>query len=219
MYINTNMEKIEITLEDIFKQGNIKIAIEELMSKKNSCGDDGVWLYDLEEFWKGNGQQIVRQIEEKKYEPQLVHEKIIVSANGKRRKISLMSSVDRLIQRAIVQGMGAKIEHIFSEYSFAYREGKGTDAAVKCAAEYIESGREYVVELDVKDFFNELNQELLLELLKNLIADENLYFLLEKYIVCQVESDYKMLQKTKGIIQGAPISPLLSNLYLTSLDR
>ena len=198
---------------------NVQKAIIDLQTKKNACGDDGVWLYDLEEFWNNNGQRIVRQIEEKKYIPQIVHEKIIVSANGKRRKIALMSSVDRMIQRAILQAVKDEVETAFSKYSFAYRNEMGTESAAKCAAEYIESGKEYVVELDVKDFFDEIDHSLLLKILDNIVVDKNLYFLLEQYIVCRVESDYKLEQKHRGIVQGAPISPILSNIYLTEMDH
>jgi group II intron reverse transcriptase/maturase len=209
---------IKSGINDIFKTNNVRNAIAELQTKKNACGDDGVWLYDLEKFWNVNGQKIVNQIHDKKYIPQIVHEKIIVSANGKRRKIALMSSVDRMIQRAVLQIIKEEVEKLFSKYSFAYRDEKGTDTAIKCAAEYIESGKEYVVELDVKDFFDEISHKILLETLKDAIEDESLYFLLEQYIVCRVESDYKLEQKHKGIVQGAPISPMLSNIYLTEFD-
>lgn len=211
--------KITVGINDIFKSSNVRNAIIDLQTKKNACGDDGVWLYDLEEFWNNNGQRIVKQIKEKKYIPQIVHEKIIVSANGKRRKIALMSSVDRMIQRAILQAIKNEAEKNFSEYSFAYRDEMGTESAAKCAAEYIESGREYVVELDVKDFFDEIDHSFLLKTLENIIEDESLYFLLEQYVVCRVESDYKLEQKHIGIIQGAPISPMLSNIYLTEFDH
>jgi len=206
------------TMEEILKDENINTAIAYLKTKKNATGDDHVWLHELDQYWRLNKETISKSLLEKRYRPQVVHEKVITMANGKHRKIALMSSVDRLLLRAILQVIEEPCEKMFSSGSFAYQTGRGIDQAIRRAADYIESGRKYVVELDVKNFFDTIEHNRLLGQLKKLIGDERLYVLLEKYIVCTVESDYKLVQKNCGIIQGSPLSPLLSNLYLTEFD-
>lgn len=211
--------KWDITVDNLFAEKNINTAIEFLKTKKNTCGDDGVWLHELEEFWKINSESFIKAIKQKNYTPQIVHEKILITANGKHRKIALISSVDRMVLRAILKILQETLESSFSQYSYAYQYGKGIDQAVKCAAEYIESGYEYVVEIDLKDFFEKINHSILLRILREHIADDSFYVLLERYIVCRVETDYQVIQKSEGLIQGSPISPFLSNLYLTDFDK
>lgn len=211
--------KINITVDDVLKEENVNIAIEFLKSKKNVCGDDGVFLHELDEFWKINGNSLKEEIKQGNYIPQIVHEKVITMANGKHRKIVLMASVDRMLLRAIMQVIQNPIETNFSEYSFAYQRGKGSSEAVKYAAEYMEAGYEWVVEVDVRDFFDRINHLLLLKILRENLMDDALYTLVEKYIVCRVESDYQVIQKNIGISQGSPLSPLLSNLYLMEFDK
>lgn len=103
-------------------------------------------------------------------------------------------------------------------YSFAYQQGKGIDLAVACAAEYIRMGREYVVEIDIKDFFESIDHVCLLPQMECLFGESVLYNLLVKYVACSVESDCCIQKKTCGLLQGSSLSPLLSNLYLTDLD-
>lgn len=208
-----------IDVNAILSDENIISAIEYLKTKKNVCGDDGVWLHDLDNYWNFNKAALRACIRNKEYIPQLVHEKVITMPNGKHRPICLFSSVDRMILRAVLQIIQIPIEKQFSGYSFAYQMGKGVEQAIRCSAEYIEKGYEYIVKIDIEDFFDNINHEILLNYLRIQIKDSILYELLEKYISCDIEKDCRLQKKTCGILQGSPISPLLSNLYLTELDK
>lgn len=163
--------KLLQTIEEIFGEENVSSAIKFLQKKNNTAGDDGVRLHDLEEYWSINKEAILASIQTGSYEPQIVHEKIIVQANGKHRKISLFSSVDRLILRILQQSLQPIVDGESSQYSFAYQIGKGIVEAVKCAASFIECGKEYVVELDVRDFFEYINHDRLLHILRNKLED------------------------------------------------
>lgn len=209
---------LEKNTDAIFSDEAIYEAISFLRSKKNACGDDGIWLRDLEDYWELNGEKIINEIRKGMYKPQIVHEKVIVRADGKHRSISLLSSVDRLLLRVLQQSLQEAFEKEFSQYSFAYQAEKGVIDAVKCAASYIQSGKEYVVELDIKDFFDNIDHERLVEILHQFIKDSKLFVLLEKYIRCTVESDFRMEKKKCGVLQGSSISPVLSNLYLHEFD-
>lgn len=139
-------------MNKILSNENMTKAIEYLRTKRNACGDDGIWLHDLADYWKWNKDALKASIKNEIYEPQLIHEKVILMPNGKHRKISLFSSVDRMLLRAILQVIQIPLEQGFSKYSFAYQQGTGIDLAVACSAEYIKTGKEYVVEIDIKDF-------------------------------------------------------------------
>lgn len=210
--------KLIQTIEEVFGNENVSSAVEFLKRKNNAVGDDGVRLHDLAEYWSINKDAILSSIQTSSYNPQIVHEKIIVQANGKRRKISLFSSIDRLLLRVLQQSLQPSVDAESSQYSFAYQIGKGIVEAVKCAASFIECGKEYVVELDIKDFFEYINHDRLLHILRNKVEDARVYDLLKKYIECIVESDFQLTKKKCGVIQGSAISPLLSNLYLQEFD-
>lgn len=207
-----------LKLKQVLEQENIQQAIEYLLTKKNACGDDGVFLHELQNYWEWNGEKIISQISHYEYYPQLIHDHMIVTGSGKHRIISHISSIDRLLLRSLHQVLSPYFENLFSKYSFAYQIGKGTDSAVKCATDYISAGKEYVVELDVQDFFDNIVHEKLLATLSKYIQDKRLLVLLERYIVCKVEYDCSVQMKCAGLMQGNPLSPLLSNLYLTEFD-
>jgi len=207
-----------VTLERVLERENMQQAIEYLRLKKNACGDDGVWLHGLEEYWEWNGDTIRGQIQREEYYPQIIHDRMILTGVGKRRIISHMSSVDRLLVRAIYQEMLQWTEARFSKFSFAYQSGKGTTAAVQCAANFISEGKKYVVELDVKDFFDSILHDKLMPMLNGYVEDRKLLILLERYIVCKVEYDCNVRTKTKGLLQGNSLSPMLSNIYMTEFD-
>ncbi len=211
-------EALVDVLSEIFADSNIAKAIEHLKTKKNTCGDDSVWLHSLDEYWKWNGDAVVKDVRNGSYEPGLIHERMIITGNGKRRIISMMSSLDRLIVRAINQILQEKIDSIFSEYSYAYRNDKGAEAAALTALEYIEAGNQFVVEIDINNFFDNIKHSILLKELKKHITNQALFNLLEKYIVCRVEYDCEIHQKNVGLVQGNALSPLLSNIYLNMLD-
>lgn len=210
---------MNFSINTILSDENILQAIEFLKTKKNACGDDGIWLHDLEDYWNRNKSVLRATIKNEIYNPQMVHEKVILMPNGKHRKIALLSSIDRMLLRAILQVIQVPVEQEFSKYSFAYQQGKGVDSAVMSSAAYIQMGKEYVIEIDIKDFFDSIDHEYLLSKIKCLLADSALYNLLVKYIACRVETDCLIQTKTSGLLQGSSLSPLLSNLYLTELDN
>ena len=125
---------MNFSINTILSDENILQAIEFLKTKKNACGDDGIWLHDLEDYWNRNKSVLRATIKNEIYNPQMVHEKVILMPNGKHRKIALLSSIDRMLLRAILQVIQVPVEQEFSKYSFAYQQGKGVDSAVMSSA-------------------------------------------------------------------------------------
>ncbi len=219
MFIVMGVELMGISIEEVLSEENIAEAMSFLMEKRDSCGIDGVMLSDLPDYLEVNKERIYDSILTCKYEPGIVKLSEIVNSKKKHRTISLMNSIDRLIYRALLQVMAPLWEPLFSAHSYAYQENKGVKQALDAAAEYIKAGNEWIAEIDIHSYFDNINHGLMLEKLKEKIDDEAIMSLLVGYIKCTVAEEYDYHQKDKGLLQGGPLSPLLSNIYLNDLDQ
>ena len=206
-------------MEMVLDEANIRRAIDELLERKNTCGVDGVYASGFEDYWKLNGKEIVAAVREGRYYPDNVRETEILKKNGGKRLISCYTCTDRVILRAIKSVIEPLWEGKFSANSFAYQKGKGVVAAVNQAAEYIREGYRWVLELDIEDFFDAINLEQLFEKICGSISDEYLTALIKKYLYCTIQCDYNIRNRVRGIVQGNPLSPLFSNIYMDSFDR
>lgn len=205
-------------ITELLSNHNQKEAMKNLLEKKDSCGTDGVYLSHFSEYWEQNKERILKEILDGIYSPGLIKTTEIINANGKRRVISIMNTQDRFICRMIAQKFRRYLEPTFLENSQAYQENKGIVSATEKARNYIEQGNRIVVEIDIKDFFDTISLSKLMELLKNLVTDQRVLNLISSYMYCRLLIDEEVLEKEKGLVQGNPISPILSNLYLHSLD-
>lgn len=153
------------------------------------------------------------------YSPGIVKQREIVSKIGKHRIISQMNTVDRFLLRAVAQVISARVDSEFSEHSYAYRENKGTLAAAEYAASCMQEGKRWSAELDIQHFFDCIPHDHLIEKLRRYVKDERVMNLIISFLHCTIEDDYRISQKTLGIVQGSPLSPVLSNLYLNDIDQ
>ena len=206
------------TLEELLSKKNQSMAFSYLSKKKDGCGKDGMKLSRLQEYWELNKERICQEIGEGIYTPGIVEMYEILKPNGKKRTLSKWNSIDRFITRLLEQKLTRYIEPTFLENSLAYQEGKGVLCAVMKAKEYIEKGYEYVMEIDIKDYFDNIPINRLEMLIAERISDERVLNLIKKYLNCKVSKDGIISMKEKGLVQGCSISPVLSNLYLHELD-
>ena len=172
---------MEIRIENVLSDENLVLAKESLQGKRDSCGVDGIKISMFDDYWKVNGEKIKQEIYAGKYVPGIVKLHEIVNAKQKRRSISLMNTVDRFIYRALMQEMSRFWEPLFSEYAYAYREGKGIQQAIKQAATYIEIGYKWSAEIDIKNYFDNINQGKLLSKVQEYIQDLRVFDLLISY--------------------------------------
>ena len=208
-----------ITLNDVLNEANIKEAMAHLMDKPDSAGTDGIKLSRLNEYWTINGSSIMKKIRECCYKPGIVRQREVVNKDQKKRMVSNFNAIDRLLMRAISQVFNEQLDSIFSMNTFAYRPGKGVTAAVEQAASFLESGYCWVAELDIHDYFNSIDQDLLMTKLAQLFHDKPLITLISEYMKCDVDNGDELKAITKGLITGSPISPILSNIYLNEFDH
>ena len=211
------MEKV--MLEQILEEENIAEALEDLKSKNNNCGSDGVMITELPSYWEINKKRIIKDLLGGDYQPGVVKNTEIVDYKNKRRMITILNSVDRLILRAILQKLRPVLDGKLLPCCYAFREGKGVKEAVEKTCEYLNEGCSYMAKTDIKDFFDNIDLTHMTGILDGLIHDTALARLLKKFLYVKVDDSGKISEKRKGLIQGSPLSPVFSNLYLTTFDR
>lgn len=206
-------------MEKLFSEERLKDAVEKLLLKKDSCGIDGICISQYKEYFELNGEAIRNRLVTGEYQPDAVLLVELLKKNGKKRKISKYTCTDRVILEIIKQELTPYWEGKFSQYSFAYQKEKGVQDAVRQCAKYMEAGNKWVVELDIKDFFDSINTERMLFLLRSVVDHPLLLELLHKYLYIYVQDDEKKYRKTVGLVQGSPLSPLFSNIYMQEFDE
>ena len=206
------------SIDELLSKRNQRLALEHLETKKDGCGIDGVHISEFKEYWEMNHERIEEEIRNGSYVPGIIMTYEILNGHGKRRIVSSLNVTDRFITRLISQKLKRYMEPMFLQNSYAYQENKGIVQAVTKAKEYAECGNHIVVEVDFKNYFDNIPLEKMLEIVSQYIKDEKVYSLIKAYLFCKVEVDDKITDKSIGLVQGNSMSPILSNLYLHSLD-
>lgn len=206
-------------INELLSKANQQNALNYFKNKKKGKGIDGVPVSELEEYWNLNKDTIIESIKNQSYEPGIIKNTAILNGKGKRRVISVLNTVDRFITRLLAQKLDRYYKDYFLENSFAYQSNKGIQEAVKKAQSYLNTGMTVKVEVDLKDFFEEISIERLLGILRADIINPAVITLISSYLYCTVLNDGEIEKKKKGLVQGNSMSPVLSNIYLINLDR
>lgn len=208
-----------ITIDSVLSKKNVNRALVHLNSKDKGVHSSEKRETEISEFWASNGERVSEMIRKKTYMPGSVTMFEIVNGKGRKRVVSRLNEADQLINRLLAQKLNDFFNPMFLPQSHAYQPDKGVLTASNMARDYIEAGCEIVAEIDIESYFDRIPIDRLLRLLRDHIRDEAVLTLLERYLYCTVTRDGVAEKKTIGIIQGMSISPVLSNLYLHSLDQ
>ena len=208
-----------LTLSEVFSEKRMRAAMEHLLTKNNSKGPDGMPLHEIQNYWKLNKEAIREMAEHNALPVAAAREMEIIQGNGKRRSIVQMNGLDRLILRSLSQLFQEEWEPYLSPHSFAFRKDRGLHGAVKQLVSYVSQGCEWVAEIDIQNYFDSINQERLLTILRERIEDNALIKLIHHYLRVKLIKEDSAEIKTRGLLQGSPLSPVLGNIYLDSLDK
>lgn len=211
----TNMK----LLDKILSKENLNKAYEQVYKNKGASGVDGVTVDELFLYIKEHKEEIIRQIRNRKYRPQPVRRVEIPKENGKMRKLGIPSVIDRVIQQAIVQVLTPMYEEIFSNNSYGFRPKRSCEMAVIRALECFNDGYDWIVDIDLQSFFDEVNQDKLIGIIRRTVKDGEVVSLIRKFLQSGVMVNGVLQPTNKGTPQGGNLSPLLSNIMLNELDK
>jgi RNA-directed DNA polymerase len=206
-------------IEQVLNRHNMMRALWQVKSNKGSAGADGMPASELYVYLTKNRMQIESDIRTGKYLPQAILGVKILKDNGKTRLLGIPTVVDRLLQQAVGQVLAAKFEVEFEDYSYGFRPNKKAQRAVLKSQEYINFGLNHIVDIDLKTFFDEVDHSLLLQLLYRKVKCPITLRLIRKWLRAPILIDGKLTKRRKGVPQGSPLSPLLSNIMPNELDR
>lgn len=206
-------------LEEILARDNMLLAYKKVKANGGAGGIDGVTTGEVRDYLIKNWTSIREKIRERKYRPQPVLRVEIPKPNGGVRKLGIPTVVDRVIEQAIVQVLTPIVEPYFSEYSYGFRPKRCAQQAVLKLLEYFNDGYTYVVDIDLEKFFDNVPQDKLMTLVRNIIHDPDTESLIHKYLKAGVMVKGKYEATNVGTPQGGNLSPLLSNIMLNELDK
>lgn len=206
-------------LEKILDRENLNRAYKRVKANKGAPGVDGMTVEAALPWLKEHGKELTESIRQGKYKPDPVRRKEIPKPDGGVRKLGIPSVKDRVVQQAVAQKLMPIYEPLFSEGSYGYRPGRSAQDAIYKIRGYAEDGYEWAVLLDLSKYFDTLNHEKLLNLLREEINDERVIQLVKRFLKSGVMENGVVMATEEGSPQGGPLSPLLANIYLNKFDH
>lgn len=206
-------------MEKILDKDNMNEAFKRVKKNKGSHGIDGLTIDELQEYLSEHGEELRKAILEGNYTPNPVRRVEIPKDDGKKRKLGIPTVVDRVIQQSITQVLSPIFEKTFSDNSFGFRPKRSCHGALKRCQEYINTGYKWAVDIDLASYFDTVNHDKLIGLIYKEVKDIRVISLIRKYLQAGVMENGVVIETDEGVPQGGNLSPLLSNIMLTELDR
>lgn len=209
------MELIEV----ILSKENLNRAYKKVVANKGASGVDGITVEELGDYIRENREKIIASLRNRTYMPKPVRRVYIPKDNGKKRPLGIPTALDRTIQQAIAQPISDIYEEIFSDYSYGFRPGRSCHDAIRQALEYLNDGYEWVVDIDIEQFFDKVNHDKLIQILREQVNDSTTLNLIRKYLKAGVMENSLEKATITGVPQGGPLSVVCSNIYLDKLVK
>jgi RNA-directed DNA polymerase len=213
-------EDHEGLLELTLWSDNMHQAWRVVKANDGAAGADGKDIAQTAQHLKQHWPTIARQIRRGQYRPGPIREVQIPKPDGGQRTLGIPNVQDRLIQQALLQVLQERFDPEMSPHSYGYRPGRSAHQAIQAAQGFVRQGKSWVVDVDLKDFFNQIDHDILMREVGKQVLDRKLRRLIALYLRAPTrDAQGQQRKRTRGVPQGAPLSPLLSNIYLDLLDQ
>lgn len=206
-------------IEKILSEDSIDEAIEKVVSNKGAAGVDSMTTAEVESYYFTHGFEIITQIKNKIYKPLPVRRVYIPKPNGKKRPLGIPAVKDRVIQQSLAQALSDIYEPHFSDYSYGFRKGRSQHDAMNKVLEYLNDGYEWVIDLDIEKYFDTVNHDKLVSILRERVKDDITLHLIRSILKSGIMEDGLVSPSEEGVPQGSPVSCVLSNIYLDKFDK
>jgi group II intron reverse transcriptase/maturase len=213
-----NGDNVEL-LEKVLSIDNMFDACGRVVRNGGSAGVDGMTVEELQPYLIQHYRELVESIRGGWYQPKPVKRVEIPKPDGGKRQLGVPTVIDRMVQQALVQVLQPVFEATFSDSSYGFRPKRSAHQAIEQARRYGEEGNTWVVDLGLEKYFDTVNHDVLIKLVREVIKDEAVIALIKKFLKSGVMADGLVSQSEQGTPQGGNLSPLLSNVYLTKFDR
>jgi RNA-directed DNA polymerase len=212
-------EMNQMNMEAILEMENMRAAYRVVRANDGAPGIDGMRVKEFGLSFARRWEVMRDKLKEGTYEPAPVLGVEIPKPNGGQRLLGIPSVQDRVIQQAMHQVMSPHFERKFSVHSYGFRPGRSAHDAVRAAREFIAEGKRWVVDIDLKAFFDQVDHDILMREVRKEVAERNVLKLIGKYLKAAMVTGGERRRRDKGTPQGGPLSPLLANIYLDPLDK
>ena len=206
-------------IEKILSEDSINEAIEKVVSNKGAAGVDSMTTAEVESYYFTHGFEIITQIKNKIYKPLPVRRVYIPKPNGKKRPLGIPAVKDRVIQQSLAHALSDIYEPHFSDYSYGFRKGRSQHDAMNKVLEYLNDGYEWVIDLDIEKYFDTVNHDKLVSILRERVKDDITLHLIRSILKSGIMEDGLVSPSEEGVPQGSPVSCVLSNIYLDKFDK
>ena len=193
--------------------------MKRVEANKGASGVDKMQVSELESYFKEHKEEIKTSIMEMKYKPQPVRRVYIPKPNGKKRPLGIPTVADRVIQQAVAQVLSQIYDSSFSENSYGFRPNRSAHDAIDKVLEYLNEGYEWVIDLDIEKYFDTVNHDKLISILREKVNDKTTLHLIRAFLRAGVMENGLVSPTEVGVPQGGPLSPILSNIYLDKFDK
>lgn len=212
-------EAVTGLMEEIVSRGNMMAAYSRVAANKGAPGIDNMPVAALKGFLHEQWARIREELLAGRYIPQPVRKVAIPKPGGGVRTLGIPTVLDRLIQQAVHQVLSRLFDPGFSSHSYGFRPGRSAHMAIKAARQYVAEGRRWVVDIDLEKFFDRVNHDILMSLVKRKVRDPQVLSLIDRYLKAGLFEGGIVTARVEGTPQGGPLSHLLSNILLDELDK
>ena len=206
-------------IEKILSEENLNEAVKRVKTNKGACGIDKMSVSELDEYFRKHKEEIISSIMNMTYKPQPVRRVYIPKPNGKKRPLGIPTAVDRVVQQATAQVLSQIYDESFSDNSYGFRPKRSAHDAIDKVLNYLNEGCEWVIDLDIEKYFDTVNHDKLISILREKVNDKTTLHLIRSFLRAGVMENGLTSPTEIGVPQGGPLSPILSNIYLDKFDK